>query len=139
MSKFDSFEGELLDAIFLGVAISGLTQNAAAPADLEIALHTGNPDEAGDQTTSEATYTGYTRITVARNGTGWTRTGSTIANAASIAFPQNTGAAQTVTHWSAGIVGSNAGRYYGTLNSSLNIDTNVTPDFPAGQLTISED
>lgn len=139
MSKFNSFEEDLLRAIFLGTSIPGLTDNAAAPADLEIALHSADPGEAGDQAASEVAYTGYARVTVARNGTGWTVTGSQVANAGSISFPQCTAGSATATHWSAGIVGSNAGRYYGALAAPLDISNGITPEFAAGTLTISED
>lgn len=41
-----------------------------------VSLHTGDPGEAGDQTTNEATYAGYARVAVARDSGGWTVTGS---------------------------------------------------------------
>jgi hypothetical protein len=42
-----------------------------------ISLHTADPGEAGDQTTSEATYKSYARVSVARTTAGWTVTSGT--------------------------------------------------------------
>lgn len=71
-----------------------------------IALHTADPGEAGDQTSSEATFTGYARVAVARSSGGWTISGNSVVNAAAITFAQNTGSDQTVTHWSLGVASS---------------------------------
>lgn len=65
-----------------------------------IALHTADPGEAGDATTSEATFTGYGRQAVARSAGGWTISGNSVSNAAAITFGQNTGSDQTVGFFS---------------------------------------
>lgn len=65
-----------------------------------IGLHTADPGEAGDATTSEATFTGYARIAVARSSGGWTVSGNSVTNAAAITFAQNTGSDQTVGFFS---------------------------------------
>lgn len=139
MSKSNTFENELLLLIFNAVAIAGLAEDHTTPASLEVALHTADPGEAGDQTTNEADYTGYARVTAARTGGVWTVSGSQVQNAGSIAFPQCTGGSNTITHFSVGSVGSNTIRYSGALTTPAVIDTGETPQFPAGTLTINED
>lgn len=49
---------------------SGL-QNSAGAGNIYVSLHTADP-AGGDQTTSEATYTGYARVAVARGAGTWT-------------------------------------------------------------------
>lgn len=46
-------------------------QNSAAAGSFYISLHTASP-AGGNQQTSEATYTGYARVAVARSAGGWT-------------------------------------------------------------------
>ena len=41
-----------------------------------ISLHTADPGETGSQTTSEANYTGYARVGVARSSAGFTVSGT---------------------------------------------------------------
>jgi len=136
MSKSDYFEQAMLDLIFLGIAIDGIAEDDQTPASLELALHTADPGEAGNQLTSEAP--NIARLTMTRVGGTWTRSGSVVSNTALVTFPQNTGAAVTVTHWSAGIVGTDNMNYYGALDSPMIIDTNVAATFPASALTIEE-
>ena len=50
---------------------SGLQPSATA-GSLYISLHTASPDAADVQTTSEADYTSYARVAVARSAAGWT-------------------------------------------------------------------
>ena len=74
MSKSNVFENDLLKLIFNATPIAGLADNAASSpvTNLYLALHTADPGEAGDQTTSEISYTGYTRLAVLRTSGGWT-------------------------------------------------------------------
>lgn len=136
MSKGNTTENDVLELIFKSTALSW-----DANTDLYVALHTGDPGEAGSQTTSEATYTSYARVTVSRSGTGWTVTGNTAENAALIQFPQCTGGTNTITHVSIGTATSGAGQvlYSGALNSSLSVANLIQPQFSAGALTITED
>lgn len=67
-----------------------------------IALHTADPGEAGNQSTSEATYTSYARVGVNRNSGGWTASANPCVNAAQITMPQCTGGSNTITHVSIG-------------------------------------
>jgi hypothetical protein len=100
-------EAALLDLLFLNTDwanigdVAGL-QNSATAGSFFISLHTADPGEAGNQSTSEASYTGYARVAVARTAGGWTRTSSTIANTALVQFAQCTGGSSIVTHFGIG-------------------------------------
>ena len=143
MSKGNTFENDLLKLIFNGTAIADLAENdTSAPlTNLYVSLHTADPGEAGDQTTSEATYTSYARVAVARSGVGWTVSGNQVQNAAQVQFPKCTGGSSTVTYVGVGTAASGAGKllYSGALDDSLAVTLNVQPQFAAGDVSISED
>ena len=146
MSKSNAFETSLLGLIFNNTDIAGIgdaggLQNSATAGSLYVSLHTADPGEAGDQTTSEATYTNYARVAVARSGAGWTVSGNSATNAAQITFPQCGASGNTITHVGIGTDTSGAGvlLYSGALNSSLAVALNITPLFAASGLTVTED
>jgi hypothetical protein len=136
MSKSNTTENDLLEYVFKATAFSW---NALG--NLYIALHTADPGEAGTAVTSEATYTSYARVSVARTGVGWTVAGNTAQNAALIQFPQCTGGSNVITHVSIVTTASGAGQilYSGALNSSLTVNNLIQPQFSAGALQITED
>lgn len=146
MSKSNIFETEFLEHILQNENISlvgdatGLRGSTAA-GSLYVSLHTANPGEAGSQNTSEANFTSYARVAVARTAGGWTVTGPVGSNAAAVAFPECTGGSNTVTHFGIGTDVSGAGKllFYGALTSSLAISTGITAEFPIGAITITED
>lgn len=144
--KSDAYESDFLKLTFQATAIANIADNAASSplTSLFVALHTADPLEAGDQTASEATYTSYARVAVARTSGGWTLSGTAptqVANAAAINFPACTGSSSTVTHFSIGVATSGASKtlYAGLLTSSLAISTGITPSFAIGALVITED
>lgn len=136
MSKGNTAENDVLEMIFKATALSW-----AANTHLYLALHTGDPGEGGSQTTSEATYTSYARVSVIRTSSGWTVSGNTSSNAALVQFPQCTGSTNTITHVSIGTATSGAGQivYSGALNASLSVSNLIQPQFAIGALTIQED
>lgn len=143
MAKSDAFENDLMKLIYNAVAIANIADNAAtAPlTNLQVALHTADPGEAGDQVTSEVAYTGYARVAVARTSGGFTVTGNAATNAAETAFPAKTGGAdQTATFFSVGVAGTGASKilHRGALDASLLISNGVTPKFAAGTLNVTE-
>lgn len=146
MSMTNAAEQALLDLLFLNTDwanigdASGL-QNSATAGSFYISLHSANPDETGDQTTSEVAYTSYARVAVARSAGGWSRTGSTISNTALVQFPQCSGGSATATHFGIGTDSSGAGNLLmsGALTSSLSISNGIQPQFAAGQLTATVD
>ncbi len=136
MSKGNTTENDVLLKLFNNTALSW-----DANTNLYLALHTADPGEAGSQTTSEATYTSYARVTVARTSGGWTVSGNTSSNAALAQFPQCTGGSNTITYVSIGTASSGAGQilYSGALNSPLSVSNLIQPQFAIGALTITED
>ncbi|WP_090879897.1 hypothetical protein [Nitrosovibrio sp. Nv6] len=131
MSKGNTFENDFLKLIFTATAIANIADNAAASplTSLYVSLHTADPGEAGDQTTSEATYTSYARVAVARSGSGWTVTGNSVSPAAEIAFPAATGGTNTITHFGVGTASAGAGKllYSGTVSPNISVSSGVTP------------
>lgn len=145
MSKSNTFENDLLLLIFNNTDIAligdaGGIQNSAAAGSLYVSLHTSDPGEAGDQTTNEANYTGYARVAVARTAGGWTVTGNVAENAAVITFGICTAGSNTITHFGIGTSSAGAGKLlYSGTTSSLAVSTNITPEFPAGGIDVTED
>jgi len=141
MSKGNTYENDILKLIFNAVAIADLAENdASSPATvLTVALHTADPGEAGDQSTSEISYTGYARQSVTRNSTGWTVTGNSVSPTADIVFPVSTGGTGgTVTHWSIGTGVSNKLLYSGTVTPNIVVTSGVSPKLTTAS-TVTED
>jgi len=143
MSATTSFDNSILNLIFQASAIANVADNAAsAPATvLYVSLHTADPGKVGNQTTSEATYTSYARVSVARTSGGWTiNTGtSTITNAGVITFPTCTGGSNTITYFGIGLAASGTGTllFSGALASSTAVSNNITPNYQIGDLSIN--
>lgn len=142
MSMSNVSETALLNHLFVNLAwgdvgnAGGLLPSSAA-GSFYVALHTGDPGEAGDQSTSEAAYTGYGRVAVARSAVGFTVSGNQVSNAATVQFGECTAGTAAVTHFSVGTASSGAGSiiYSGSLSATRNISSGITPLFNAGSLT----
>jgi hypothetical protein len=132
MSKGDTFEADFLKLVFQAVAIANIADNAATSplTNLHVSLHTADPGEAGNQTTSEISYTGYARVAVARTTGGWAITGNSISPVANIDFGAMTaGAGGTVTHFAVGTAATGTGKvlYKGTVTPNIAVTVGVTP------------
>lgn len=142
MSKGNTFENDLLALIFNATAIADLAENdTTSPlTSLYLALHTANPDETGNQTTSECAYTSYARVAVNRNSGGFTVSGNQVTLTANVDFPACTGGSETATHFSVGTASSGTGKilYKGAISPTIAISTGVTPRLTTGT-TITED
>lgn len=143
MSKSDTFENDWLKLVFNGTPIANIADNAAASplTSLYVSLHTADPGEAGTQATSEISYTGYARVAVPRNSTGFTVSGNTVNLTSSIDFGAMTaGAGGTVTHWSVGAASSGASKilYSGVVTPNLVIATGSVPRLTTGT-NVTED
>jgi hypothetical protein len=146
MSKSNSFENSLLLLLFNNTDIANIgdaggIQNSAAAGSLYLALHTGDPGEAGDQTTNECAYTSYDRVAIARSGAGWTVAADTATNAALAQFPECTGGSETITYVSIGTSAyPTAGviLYSGALTASRSVSSGIQPQFAATSLTVTE-
>jgi hypothetical protein len=146
MTASNAFEAALLNLIFLNTNIANIgdatgLRGSTTAGVLYVALHTADPGEAGAQNTSEISYTGYARVSVARSGAGWTIATSTMSNAAAVTFGACTAGSGTATHFSVGTASSGAGTllYSGALGASLAISAGITPSFAIGALQISCD
>lgn len=143
MSKANTFENDWMKLIFNGTAIANIADNAASSplTNLYVSLHTADPGESGDQTTSEATYTSYARVAVARTTGGWTVSANAVSNAAAITFPTATGGSSTITHFAVGTASSGSGKilYSGTVTPNLAVTTGIAPEYAIGDLDITED
>lgn len=146
MSATNAFETALLNLIFTNTDLANVgdaagLQNSATAGSFYISLHTADPGETGSQTTSEATYTSYARIAVARSGAGWTVSGNSASNAAAITFPAATGGSNSVTHFGIGSDLSGAGNLFfkGALNAPLAVSNGITPTVAIGALTVTAD
>lgn len=143
MSKGNTFENDLLKFIFQAVPIANIADIAASGplTNLFVSLHTDDVGEAGNQTTNEVAYTGYTRTTVSRTVAGWSISNNACENAAAITFPECGASGAVATHFGVGCSLSGAGRvlYKGTLSAALTISSAITPNFAAGALDVTED
>lgn len=142
MSKGNSFENSWLKLIFNGTAIANIADNAASSplTNLFVALHSGDPGEAGDQTTNEVAYTSYARVTVARTTGGWTVTTNNVTPVAAITFPACTGGSTTATYFSVGTTLASTGviLYSGAISSPIGITSGTTPQLTLAT-TVTED
>lgn len=142
MSKGNTFENDWMKLIFNATAIANIADNAAsAPlTNLYAALHTADPGEAGDQTTSEVAYTSYARVAVARTSGGWTVTANSVSPVAAIVFPAGTGGSGTATFWSVGTASSGTGKllYSGAISPTIVCGSGVTPQLTTAS-TVTED
>lgn len=131
MSISDTTENAVLVLIFNATAWANYADNAAtAPqTNVHCSLHTADPGDAGTMATSEAAYTSYARVNVARTSGGWTVTANSVSPAAIIAFPAGTGGTGTVTHFTTGKTGGGAAVYLfsGTVTPNIVTGNGVTP------------
>lgn len=142
MSKGNTFETDILALIFNATPIADLAaDDQSSPATtLTFALHTGDPGEAGDQTTNETAYTNYARQTVARTSGGFTVASGAVNLVANLDFPEcgaTPGAA--LTHFSIGTGVSNKLLYKGTLTPNVTMATGVIPRIKNSANLVTED
>jgi hypothetical protein len=144
MSKTNTWENDLLLLVFNNTNASligdatGLRGSTTA-GSLYVSLHTADPGEAGSQTTSEATFTGYARVAVAR-GAAWTVAANAVVPTANIDFPSCTAGTNTITHFGVGTDSTGAGKllYKGTVTPNIAVASGVTARLTTAS-TITED
>ena len=146
MSFSNTTETALLELIFKNTNFANVgdatgLRGASTAGSFYLSLHTGDPGEAGTQTTNETAYTSYARIAVARSGAGWTVSGNQVSNTALAQFPLCTGGSSTLTHFAIGTDSSGAGTVImkGALTSSLAVSNGIQPQFSAAALTATLD
>lgn len=141
MGKNTTFSSGLLALIFNATSIAGVAQNnASSPlTNLYVALHTADPGATGNQSTSEATYTGYARVATSRSTAGWTVTSNSVSPAGTISFPACSGGSNTITNFSIGSASSGTGSifYSGTVSPNISVVSGVTPQLTTAS-TVTE-
>ena len=141
MGKSSALENDLLKLIFQGTAIANLADNAASSplTQLYMSLHTADPTAGGNQSSNEATYTGYARVAINRNSGGWTVTANAVSPAATVSFPACSGGSNTITHAGIGTASSGTGKllYSGTVTPNISVSSGVTPQLTTAS-TITE-
>lgn len=137
MSMSDVLENSLLKLLLNAVAFANIADNAASSPDTSfyLSLHTADPGDAGNQSTSEISYTGYARVAVARTSGGWTIVTNVATLAADAVFgPMTAGAGGTATFAGLGRLASGTGTLLasGALSPTIVVSNGVTPKIAAG-------
>lgn len=141
-SEFDLLSLLFLNTAWVNIGNAGGLLGSTVAGSFFIALHTANPGQAGNQSTSEAAYSGYARVAVARSGSGWMLSGSdptTSANVSATTYPTSASGPETESYFSIGTLSTGAGEYlwFGPLVTPLVVNIGITPSFASGQLTAS--
>lgn len=128
MAKGNTFINDLLKLLFTAVAIANIADNAASSplTNLYASLHTADPGAGGAQTTSEAAYTNYARVAVARSGSGFTVSGQSVTLAATVNFAAGAvGDTDVLTYWAIGTASSGTGKvlYSGPIGTYQGMGT----------------
>jgi len=129
----DTWENNVLNLILAAKAIANFADNASASPSTAtwVALHTADPGDTGTMGTNEVSYTGYTRIAVARTTGGWAVASGSAKPVAAITFGQNTSTSTgTITHASIGVTSATTAGVIiasGTVSPNINFSQNVTP------------
>lgn len=134
-AKANAFETALLQHLFQNANVANLgdatgIRGSTAAGSLFLALHTADPGEAGDQTTSEVSYTGYARVAVARSAAGFAVSGNAVTLVADAIFGTCTGGTLgTITHFSVGVAVSGASMilYRGAVSPTIVLAAGVQP------------
>lgn len=136
MSASNSLESSILEHILNNLTVANVgdatgLRGSTTAGSLYLSLHTADPGEAGDQTTSEIAYTSYARVALARDGTKWTVVAGAPATATGVqsSFPAGTGGSGTATHFGVGTASSGAGvlLFSGAITPNIVCGSGVTP------------
>lgn len=141
MTIANATENAVMLLIYNATAWANYADNAASSpqTNIHVALHTADPGEAGTMSTSEAAYTDYARVNVARSGSGWTVTNNSVSPASTISFPIGSGGSGTATYASTGKTGGGATAILmsGTLTPNIVMGSGITPQITtASTLTL---
>lgn len=135
MAMTNAMIDAILDLFFKNSAFSNVgdssgLQPSGSAGNFWISLHTSDPGVSGSQSTNETSYGAYARVSVARSGAGWVRTGQSISPAATITFPQCTSGTATITHAGLGSDSTGAGHLFwsGAVSPNISVATGVIPE-----------
>ena len=143
-----TFANSLLLLIFNATAIANIADNAASSpiTNIYVSLHTADPETTAGagtvntQNASEAAYTSYARVAVARTSGGWTVSTNTVVPVATIGFPAATGGSETETFAGIGksISGATLLFFSGAISPTIVVSNGVTPQLTtASTLTLT--
>jgi hypothetical protein len=140
--KAQIFDNDLLLLIFNALPIASIADNAAVSplTNLYFSLHLSDPGIGGNQQTSEAAYTPYTRVAVPRNASGFVVSGNTCVLANPVAFPIPTGGAGEIdSFFAVGTTFSGTGKilYRGPISPAVTIVAGQAPVLTTGT-TVTE-
>lgn len=131
MSFSDAAENAIMLLLFNATAWANMADNAATSPQTNIAvgLHTADPGESGNMSTSEAAYTSYARVNVPRSNSGWTITANSASPTGNIDFPAGTGGSGTISYFSTGKTGGGTAAIHmsGTVTPNVVSGNGVTP------------
>ena len=143
MSATNAFEQKILELWLDNVGAANIgdatgLRGSTSAGNIYVSLHTADPGETGDQTTSETAYTNYARVAVAR-GTAWTTSGGASENVAAIVFPACGATGSTITHFGLGFAASGAGSRDFNGAAPYTAASGNTPEFAIGALDLTLD
>ena len=143
-SKKDNFENALLLLIFNNTTITGIgsdgMRGATTAGSLYVALYTANPADGTAGT--EAAYTNYARVAVARSAAGWTVSGNNASTTAAVNMPTCGATGATITGMAickAGTAGVDDAIYWASLTTSKTVANGDTISFAIGDIDVTED
>lgn len=143
MSKTDLFETRFLQHVFQNANIANIgdaagLRGSVAAGQLFIALFTSPTGETAGGT--EATFTGYARLAVARTSGEWNVTDNVASNINELAYAEATAGNETVTH--IGVMTAATGGdmlFHAPLVTPRLVNAGTTLRFPATSLVFNED
>lgn len=132
MTISDTTESAILALVFNATTWANYAINATASPEtnIAVALHTADPGDSGNMSTSEIGYTSYARLAgPARTSGGWTVTGSSVSPASNIDFAAGTAGSGTATYFSTGKSGGGSAAilWSGTVTPNIVCGSGVTP------------
>lgn len=147
MAKSTQAIGDYLNLLFCNIGwanvgdVTGLLPSTTT-GSLYVSLHTADPGASGNQSTSEAAYSGYTRIGVTRTNTQWLVVAPQVSNVNAITFPACATGTETESYWGIGTDSTGAGHllYSGPLTSAIvSFTAETTDNITVPNLSISVD
>lgn len=131
MSIGNTTENAIMLLVFNATAWGNYADAAAVSpqTNIHVGLNTGDPGETGTMATTEAAYTSYARVNVARTSGGWTVTNNSVSPVANIDFPAGTGGSETLAYFTTGKTGGGAAAilWSGSISPSIAAGNGVTP------------
>lgn len=124
---------------FTGIGDAGGLLGSVADGNLYVGLHTADPGVGGTQETNEATYTGYGRVSQARNATVWDVAGAVGSNLSQVTFGLCSSGTESITYVTIGTAATGAGilLFKQAVVTPLSVAPGVTPIFSAGLLKLT--